>query len=217
MSRIPAVPLVVVCLAFLGSAGSAIADPIRVTSGVVDAGFNALGTPMNAEDLQLEAAGFRIATSLEDEVAFVELTTLPVLAPGASIDLSGVLHVEDTVGALVDNRFGLVAAPFSLIFHASPTSLTCSVGQLTECTSLAPFTFDADLIFTPTEGANRAPITRHVIGGGTAQGRFFRQGAFESGAVRYTIEANATPEPATLSLFATGALMALRRRRAGRR
>jgi hypothetical protein len=193
------------------------ADPIRVTSGLLDAGFGPLGGPWVAETLVLTGAGFSIGGALEDTRAFVQLAALPTVAPGALLDLSGVLHVEDAINARLNNSFAIVAAPFKMSFVASPTKLACSsAGSLTECTGVAPFTFDADLTITPLAGVS---VTHHLIGRGTAEGRLFRRGSLESGAVLYTFEASPVPEPATLSLFTTGAIMAgvgvWRRRRAG--
>ena len=216
MSRTPAtVPVVVFC-AFASSVSPAEADPIRVTAGFVAAGFGELGQPWNAEDLQLTGTGLSIENSLEDEIAFVRLITRPTLVPGAFVNFSGVLRVEDPVGAHLDDAFALVSTPFEIPFNASPTPLACSSGgSLTECTGIAPFTFSAEITLTPLGGI---PVMRHLIGDGTAEGRLFRTDSFEGGAVRYTFEASAVPEPATLSLFMTGAIVAgahvWRRRRA---
>jgi hypothetical protein len=59
-------------------------------------------------------------------VAFVQLAALPTVAPGALVDLSGVLHVEDAIGAHLNNSFAIVAAPFKMSFDASPTPVACS-------------------------------------------------------------------------------------------
>ena len=217
MSRVPAVILSVTLLvAFCCCAVPARAEPIRVTSGFVAAGFNPVGTPLDAEDLQISGAGFSIGSSLEDEVAFVQLASVPTLADGAFADLSGMLFVGDVLGAQLNGAFTLVAAPFTMAFVASPTRLSCrDNGSATDCTLVAPFTFSADLTFTPPGGS---PVTHHLIGGGTAEGSLFRRGSTEAEAVRYTFEASATPEPATLSSFTTGVFMvgaALWRRRRG--
>jgi hypothetical protein len=206
MSRGPAAFLSLTCVVtFSCCASPAEGDPVRVTSGLVETGFAPLSEAWDAKTLQLTGAGFRVESPLEDEVAFVQLATLPTLAPGASIDLSGVLHVEDAVGAQLNNSFAVVAAPFSMSFDAPPVPLACSsAGSLTECSASAPFTFSADITFTPFGGI---PVTHHIFGGGTAEGSLFRLGSFESGAVRYIFEPSAVPEPATLSLFATSALV----------
>jgi hypothetical protein len=220
MSKVPSVFLsLMFFVAFSCCASPAGADPVRVTSGVVATGFAPLGEPWDANELVLTGAGFSIGTPLEDEVAFVQLATLPTLALGALLDLSGVLHVEDAIGARLDNLDTVVAAPFEMSFDASPIPLDCrSGGSLTECSGIAPFTFDAELTFTAFGGV---PVTHHIIGGGTAEGSLFRLGSFESGAVRYMFEPNAVPEPTTLSLFTTTAIVAgaraWRRRRAGYR
>jgi len=195
-----------VFVACLGCAAFAAADPIRV-SGLVDGGGGELGTPWNAEDLQLFGNGFSIGSSLEDEVAFVQFSTVPTVAPGASVDFSGTLLVNDPIGAqLDDNRFALVTAPFTLSFHAAPARLSCTTtSSVTECTAAAPVTMTGDLTFTPLDGA---PFMRHLVGRGTVQGTVFRTPSFEGGGVRYTFAS--TPEPATLSLFTLGAAMILR-------
>ena len=220
MSRIPAGILpVMFFVAFCCCASPAGAEPIVVTSGIVEAGFGSLGEPWNAEALQLMGAGFSISSSLEDENALFQLATPPTLAPGALVDFSGELRVGDVIGALLNDSFGLLAAPFTMSFAASPTPLACSsAGPLTECTAIAPFRFDAVLSFTPLSGV---PVTHHIIGGGMVQGTLFRSGSFEAGGVRYIFEPSPVPEPATLSLFATGAIVAgariRRRRRAAHR
>jgi hypothetical protein len=73
MSRAPAIfRSVAFLIAFCCCAVPARAEPIRVTSGFVFAGFDRLGAPLNAEDLRISGAGFRIGSSLEDEEAFVQ-------------------------------------------------------------------------------------------------------------------------------------------------
>jgi PEP-CTERM motif len=217
MTRVPAVFLsLMFFVAFSCSATLAGADPIRVTSGVVEAG-GFLDQPWNADVLDLAGTSFHILSSLEDEEAFVQLASRPTLAPGASINFSGVLRVADPVGAQVNNSFGVVSAPFTMSFDASPAGLTCSSGgSLTQCTATAPFTFNAELTITPLGGV---PAIHHLIGRGTAEGTLSRLGPFEGGAVRYVFESSEVPEPATLSLFATGAIVAAarlwRRRRDG--
>jgi hypothetical protein len=187
-------------------ASRAEADPLRVTSGGVSAGFNSLPGPLDSEGMSLVGSGFAIGSSLEDEEAVVRLTRPPTLAPGALADFSGVLLVEDPVGGELNGSFGLLAAPFSLSFTASPMSLSCSgAGSSTACNGRAPFTFDARLTFTPIDGN---PVMHHFIGGGTVEGFVARDDSTLNGAVRYTFEASPTPEPATLSLFTMGAIMA---------
>jgi hypothetical protein len=129
-----------------------------------------------------------------------------------------VLHVLDPIGAHLNDSDTTVATPFTMSFVAPPTRLACSgEGSSMECSGVAPFTFDADLTFTPLGGV---PVTHHLIGGGTAEGSLFRLGSFEAGAVRYIFEPSAVPEPATLSLFTTTAIVAgaraWRKRRADR-
>ncbi len=218
MTRVSRASRPLLFIAFCWCASVAGADPIRVQSGFVSAGFDELGGSFNAEDLQLTAPGFHIGSSLEDEVAFVQLTTRPTVAPGALVDLSGVLHVEDPVGAQLGDSFALVTAPFTMSFFASQTRLTCgSSGGITECTGVAPFTFAAELTFSTLDGMS---FTRQLVGRGRAEGRFDRLPSFESGAVQYVFEATPTPEPATMSLFATGAVLAgagVRRKRGAQR
>lgn len=209
MRRVPPVflPLMlVVALSF--SAIAVRADPIRVTAGAVDAGFGPLGGSLDGEGLFLTGAGLSIGTSLEDEVAFVRLTTPPTLAPGASADFSGTLFVQDLIGGQLDGSFGLVSAPFTMTFVATPAALACgNNGSVLECSAAAPFTYAGDLTFTPLGGS---PVTHHLIGAGTVEGRLFSSGASSFAAVRYNFEASPTPEPATLSLFAIGAIMTVR-------
>ena len=222
MNRVPAGLLsVMFSVAFSCWPSSVRADPIRVTAGFVEAGFGPLAGPWNAEGLHLTGSGFGISDSLEDQDAFVQLANLPTVAPGAFLDLSGVLHVQDLIGAQLNDSFALVMAPFTMSFNASPARLVCSTaGSSTECTGVAPFTFAADVTFTFPLGGG-PPRTYHLIGGGIAEGRLSRLGSFESGAVLYTFDASPVPEPTTLSLFTTGVIMAgarvWRRRRAGRR
>src|SRR5204863_8319413 len=92
------VPLtfVAVLCSFASPAG---ADTIRVTSGVVDTAFGPPREPLDGEDLDLRAAGFEISSALEDEHAFVRLANPPTVVPGALVDFSGTLRVEDSIGA----------------------------------------------------------------------------------------------------------------------
>jgi len=183
------------------------ADPIRVTSGFVFAGFGPLGTPLNGENLELSGAGFRVLSSLEDEEAFVQLVSVPTLGQGALVDFSGTLFVEDVIAAHLNGAFTLVAAPFTMSFVASPARLDCQEATtVVQCTGVAPFTFEAQLTLTPIDGS---PVLQRLIGNGTVEGRVFRTQSGEFGGVRYTFgETSGTPEPATLSLFMTGAFMA---------
>jgi hypothetical protein len=219
MSRVPAGFLsLMFYVAISCCARLAGADPIRLTSGVVEAG-GSVDAPWNAEVLQLTGAAFRIVNSLEDEDAFVEFATRPTVAPGALVDFSGVLHVLDPIGAQVNNSFGVVAAPFAMSFDASPTRLTCSTGgSVPRCTASAPFRFNAELTITPFGGV---PENHRLIGRGTAEATLFSFESSAGGNVRYIFETSTVPEPATLSLLTAGAFVAgarvWRRRRDGRR
>jgi hypothetical protein len=215
MSRLPAVVASAIFFVVVGSVSLAGADPIRVTSGFVDAGGE-LDRPWHAEALQLMGPGLEIASSLEDEDADVRLARVPTVATGALADFSGVLIVRDQIGAVLNDSFGVLKAPFEMSFDASPTRLTCSTaGALTECTGTAPFTFDAQVSFTPLGGV---PVMHRIVGGGTVEGKVFRfESSGEGGGVIYRFEASPVPEPASLSLFATGVILAGARARRRRR
>jgi len=206
-------------VAVSGYTSSAAADPVRITQGLVEAGFNATSEPLNAEALYLFGKGLAIDSSLEDEVAFVHLSAVPVVAPGVLADFSGVLRVDDVVGAELDGSFALVTAPFSLSFAVRPTPLACTDdGSLLECTGRAPFTFKAELTVTPVGGV---PVTRRLVGSGTADGSLFRVRSSDhaAAAVRYVFEPSPVPEPATVWLLSSGLMLAgarvRRRRRTG--
>jgi hypothetical protein len=208
MSRVRgAVLSLPLCVAFSICTSVAGAEPVRLTSGYVDAGYNWTPDRLNANALEIAGAGFKIANAMEDEVAFVELTTAPTLGQGRLVDLSGVLHVEDVIGAQLDSAFGLVSAPFTMSFDAQPTELACSTSSaFLECMATAPFTFHAGLTFTPIDGN---PSVHHLVGSGTALGNLFRPSSDEAGAavrVRYTFDVSEVPEPTTMSLFGSGAL-----------
>lgn len=210
MPRVSRLAASVLVAAVLFCATPARADPILITSGHVEAGFALLGAPWRAEALYLTGAGLSIGDSLEDNPAFVQLTTVPTIEPGALLDLSGIMRVSDPVGAFLNDSFAVVAAPIQMTFEASPVPLTCSTsGAITECRAVALFTFAAQLTFTPLGGA---PVTHHLIGRGTAEGTLARSPSFESGGVRYFFEPSAVPEPSTLTLFAAGAVVAGARR-----
>jgi hypothetical protein len=204
------VPAVVASLMFFVPvcciASSAAADPVLVLSGIVETAFGGLGEPWDAESLQLHGAGLSIDSSLEDEVASVQLSNLPTIAPGALVDFSGLLRVEDQIGALLDNSFGIIAAPFTMSFAAAPTRLTCGTSvSLTQCVGSAPFTFEADVTFTPFGGV---PVIRQLVGGGRVEGVLDSGGFRESGAVRYVFEPSPVPEPATIMLLVSGIVAA---------
>jgi PEP-CTERM motif len=205
MSRVHAVLLPLVFLVAVASTTPAAGDPIRVVAGVVDTAFGPVGGPWDGEDLQLTAAGFHIGNALEDAVAFVQLTSVPAVTPGASVNLSGVLRVQDALGARLNRLNGIIAAPFNLSFDTPSARLACTTSaMLTECATTAPFRFAAEFTFTPFEGA---PSTQRLVGRGTAEGRLFRSGLTESGAVRYTFDASPVPEPGTFVLFTSGLLL----------
>jgi len=185
------------------------ADTIRITSGAVEAG-GVFGQPWSISDddeLHLEAPGVSIAGSLVDLSALLQFSAPPTTAaPGALFDASGVLHVGTAFGASFNNVSGALAPPFTMTFDASPMHLVCgnSNGD-TECNGSAPFTFHSDLTFSPFEGP---PVVHHLVGGGTVEGRLDSSNGFQGGIVRYDFGASPTPEPATLSLFAVGAVIA---------
>jgi PEP-CTERM motif-containing protein len=196
----------VVFLAGLGTATPARADVIRVTSGFVDAG-GPFGAPWDSEGLALFGSGLSFENSLEDDVAFVQLAARPTAAQGAVLDLSGRFQAESP-GSFTS----------TISFDASPTHVDCSNADgFTQCSASAPFTFRGNLTLTPFGGG--PVVSRDLVGAGTAQARL--SPLFQNGDVFYTFAASPTPEPATLSLFAAGALMAgaraWRRRRPDRR
>jgi hypothetical protein len=218
MSRVSPVFLsIMFFVAWSCGAARAEADTIRVTSGFVDAGFMPLGTPLDAESLVATGTGFNLESPLEDEEAFVQLASIPTFGQGALVDFSGTLFVQDVIAAHLNGAVMLVAAPFTMSFMASPAPLDCQeTTTFGQCTSFAPFRFEAQLTLTPIDGGS--PMLQRLIGNGTVRGTVFRNQFGEFGGVRYTFaETSATPEPATLSLFMTGAFMAgsglLRRRR----
>lgn len=230
MSRVsPFFVPVMFFVAWCCSVTAAQADPIRVTSGLVrigSAGPGPLGSPWAADVLDITGNhGLVLESSFEDQFNFVEFVDLPAVGPGPA-DFSTVLHAEDSVGGELNGSFVGVLAPFTMSFFASPVALTCvdPAGEfLTQlCTGVAPFKFDADLTFNSFGGS---PFTRHLVGVGTLEaslvrGLAFGGAPFEGGRVFYHFEASATPEPASLSLLMTGAIMTVAgvfRRRGGSR
>jgi len=201
--RVQAVfPSLILLVAFYCCATPAAADPIVVTSGYVEGSFGPLGEPRHSDGLRLEGAGFTIRSSLEDVVANFELATPLNWTPGALVDLSGVLRVADPFD------------PFELFFDVPPTRFVCSSGDpFPRCNAVLPFTFHAELTFTPFGGVRG---THQLVGRGTAH---FGATPFQGGGVTYIFEP--VPEPATLSLVTTSALIAAagvwRRRSAGAR
>jgi len=151
MNTVPAVFRLLTCCATAACwTSAAAADPIRVTSGFVEAGFGELGQPWNAEGLYLEGGGLSVGSSLEDERAFVRLTSVPGWPPAAAVDFSGVLRLEDYLGVQLGNSFGVQAVPFVMRFVSSPARLTCATaGPVTDCTGVAAFTLSAELTFIP--------------------------------------------------------------------
>jgi len=215
--RTPGSSMIVV--AFFCCASAARADVIRITSGAV-ATINVLGQSSpwflsDEDEMHLEAPGVFVGQggSLTDVSAFLQLTNPPTtVAQGAPFDASGVLHVENIFSASFNDEWVPVTAPFTMTFDASPMRVACGNAHgSTECTGSAPFTFHADLTARPPGGVS---VVHHLVGGGIVEGRLISFGGSDQfGAVRYDFGASPTPEPATLSLFAAGALMAMWRRR----
>jgi PEP-CTERM motif len=208
-----AFPPLMLLIVFVCFATVAHADPMHVTSGVVQTGFAPVGQPLPGEGLQLTAGGLTLASSLEDPGAFLQLAAVPTVASGAVVDFSGALHTNGGIGGQENGSF-VFASPFTMFFAAAPTTITCStVDALTQCTGAAPFTMDATLALTAADGTTS---TRHLIGSGTVEGSLFGgNGTTDSVSVHYTFDASQTPEPATLSLLTAGALVAGWRRRRG--
>ena len=125
-------------------------------------------------------------------------------------DFSSVLTVLEG-GDPIFTPFGALATTSTLSFNASPTRVAChdNVFRGVVCGGVAPFTFNANLMFVEN------PIALDLIGGGTVTAEFFGNSVL----LNYDFEASPTPEPATVSLLTTGVIMSgagiLRRRRAG--
>ena len=187
----------IVFVACLCSATAARADTIRITSGAVQAG-SLLGQTWfvsDEDELHLEGPGVSIADSLVDVSAFLQLSAPPTtVAPGALFDASGVLHVGTDFGARFNNVSGLLTAPFTMTFDASPMRVVCGNSNgFTECSGSAPFTFHSDLTFSTFQGP---PVVHHLVGGGTAEGRLSSFNDSQFGSVRYNFGVSPTPEPA---------------------
>jgi hypothetical protein len=206
MRKVPTLLTAVMVLAAVCCGASrAGADPLRVTAGNVRAGFGFLTQPLIGEGLGLLGDGFAVQSSLEEADAALRLAAPPTLAAGALADFSGILLVGTPLVAQFGGSFGLLAAPATLSFSAAPMSLVCSgAGSSTLCTGSAPFTFDANLTFTATGGS---PVTRHLIGGGTVEATVNRVDSLPFGGVTFDF-ASPTPEPSTVFLFITGAIIA---------
>jgi hypothetical protein len=196
------------------------AEPIRVTSGLVRIGSTGgpgpLGTPWEADVLDLAGSGLVLQSSFEDAFNSVDFVNVPAVGLGPA-DFSTVLHAEDPVGGELNGASAGVLAPFAMSFVASPVALTCvdPAGEFLAqmCTGVAPFRFDADLTFDSFAGS---PFRRHLVGQGTLEATLFEGltsggAAFEGGRVLYHFQASATPEPGSLSLLATGAIMTIAR------
>jgi len=194
-----------VLLAFSGAATSARADTLRIRSGNIVTSWNTLGDSVIAEGFLVDGGGLFIGSSMEDQRGDVRLAVRPVVAQGGLLDLTGTFTSEDTLGGYL-NDVSVRVSPFAMSLRASPTHVECSgpAGGMT-CSGSAPFTFSADLTLTPEGGHS---FVEHIVGGGVARGSLDGTGATDTGAFEYDITASATPEPATLSLVAAGALMA---------
>ena len=218
MSRVRPVLVSLSCLAgaLTWCASPALADTLRVTSGVIAVGGLQIGSQWSAHERWLEGPGLLMQSGFdEDEFAFFDFASVPMLRRGAPVDLSGVFRSPNPLGAFVNNSLALASAPVMLQFHASPTRLTCS-GFSTGCTATAPFTLDAELTLTLDGGR---PSIMHLVGAGTAVGDLSPLSFEAFPNIRYNFEPAATPEPSTLSLITTiglvsGARGFLRRRAA---
>jgi hypothetical protein len=189
---------------FVVTASTAAADTIQVTSGVIDTAFGPVSGPWDAKNLILVGQDLHVGSALEDEIAFVQLSAVPRVVSGASIDLSGELRVEDQLGGTVNGAAGILNAPLELWFHASPATVACTgIESQMQCSASAPFTLTADIAFTPF---GQTPFTQRLVGRGTATGSLFRVGSYEAGKVEYRLDPSPVPEPGTLSLLLAGAM-----------
>jgi len=192
------------------AAAPARADTIRAKTGEITAGWGSLGFQWNVEGFLFDGGGLFVGTSMEDERGFLQLTAPPaIVAQGRPLDLSATFTTLDPIGGQFKDSFALLS-PFTMTLRASPTRMDCrnpdgDVG----CNGSAPFTFRADATVTPENGQ---PFVAHLVGGGTAVGFLLRTPTDNVGAVEFHFGASPTPEPATLALFAAGALMAGTRR-----
>jgi hypothetical protein len=217
MGRVsPAFLPVVFLVAWVCGATRAHADQIRVTSGQFNA-FAFVGQAVNsASGIDLVGPdGTRLLLSSFEEVDHsIRLTNLPTIpGQGELADFSSVLTVlpgGDSIFA-PDLSGRALATPSTLSFVAAPTQVVChdNVFRGLVCGGVAPFTFNASLMF------GGGPTTVDLIGAGTVEAEFFGDAV----RLNYVFEASPTPEPATVSLLTTGLIMGgagiLRRRRAG--
>jgi hypothetical protein len=224
MGRVSGVFLsLILLIAWLSAVVPAAAEPILVTSGsFVGAGALGAGFGLGFDDIDLNGPRFQLTTAVEESgIASARLTNLSTFPPeDALVDFSTSIQLEETLIAGLDGSPVVLAAPATMSFTASPTHVACrdEVFRGPVCIGVAPFTFDADLALF---GSAR---TLHLVGGGTVEGELFRRSIFGDGfstvVVQFNLGASPTPEPATLSLLTTGAIITgagmLRRRRACR-
>jgi len=209
----------VVFAAWVSAVLPAAAEPILLTSGsFVGAGALGAGFGLGFDHIDLNGPRFQLATAVEESgTASARLTNLSTFPrEDALVDFSTSIQMEERFAARLDGSQIALAAPATMSFTASPTHVACQdeVSRGPVCIGVAPFTFDADLALF---GSAR---TLHLVGGGTVQGELFRRSIFGDGfssvVVQFNFGASPTPEPATLSLLTTGAIISgagmLRRR-----
>jgi hypothetical protein len=155
---------------------------------------------MAGDELNIMGDGLHILTSLEEENASLQFASAPQAVAGSLFDLSGVFRVEDPLGGTLNGTFGTFTAPFDLSFRAAPAPVTCTGASLIQCSATAPFTFAANVTFTPWRGT---PVEQQLIGAGTATGHVYEGQFGEFAGATYVFDTTVTPEPGTLLLVAT--------------
>jgi hypothetical protein len=206
-------------LAALAWPSPAAADPIRITSGFVDAG----AVDPRAQ-FALEGEGFSLAGFAEAFSSTLSLQCVPC-APGTTLDLGGAFHGPDAAGSgvvdgvtyseiFLDGMTGTFSSPSFQIFGDQALTI---VRNFTFTGTITGYLLDPSV-----HGFTEPAFTKMLTGQGTVRGEFLFNAdetpLFFATNLQYEFtDAAQVPESATLLLFATGAAMAaLRRRRTPR-